>query len=87
MVPQDQSGAPSPMDARTLEPAVKACLARIRAKLTEAQQIAKAAEACAQAGSLNEAVQISMGIEQLIYDAGRLHDAVSLLSRWAEPAS
>ena len=34
-----------------------------------------------QAGSLAEAVTVSMDIEQLIYEAGRLHDAASLLNR------
>jgi hypothetical protein len=44
-------------------------------------QIAKAAETCASAGGLSEAITISMDIEQLIYEAGRLHDAASLMSR------
>ena len=43
-----------------------------------------AAEACAEAGSLSEAVTISMDIEQLIYEAGRLHDAASLLNRLSQ---
>jgi hypothetical protein len=33
------------------------------------------------AGSISEGVEISMDIEQLIYEAGRLHDAASLLNR------
>ena len=72
------------MDARLIEPAIKACFAEIYTKLREAKRIAKAADACAQAGSLGEAVKVSMDIEQLIYDAGRLHDAVTLLGRLAE---
>ena len=52
--------------------------------VSEAARIAKAAQACAQAGSLSEAVTISMDIEQLIYEAGRLHDAASLLNRLAQ---
>ena len=39
------------------------------------------AEACAVAGSVAEGVTVSMDIEQLIYEAGRLHDAASLLNR------
>ncbi|MGL3111422.1 hypothetical protein [Bradyrhizobium sp. BR 1432] len=69
------------MDAQTIEPAIKACLVEIHAKLKEASQIAKAAQACAEAGSLAEAVHVSMDIEQLIYEIGRLHDAVCLLGR------
>jgi hypothetical protein len=36
------------------------------------------AEACALAGSVVEGVTVSMDIEQLIYEAGRLQDAASL---------
>jgi hypothetical protein len=61
--------------------AVVACLGEIHGRLPEGTRIAKAAQACAEAGSLSEAVTISMDIEQLIYEAGRLHDAVSLLNR------
>jgi hypothetical protein len=39
-------------------------------------RVARAAEACVQAGSVAEGVEVSMDIEQLIYEAGRLHDAV-----------
>jgi hypothetical protein len=61
--------------------AIAACLAEIHLPLSEASRIAKTAQACVQAGSLPEAVTISMDIEQLIYEAGRLQDAASLMSR------
>jgi len=61
--------------------AVIACLGEIHVRLSEAARIAKAAEACAHAGSIAEAVTISMDIEQLIYEAGRLQDAASLMNR------
>jgi hypothetical protein len=69
------------MDRATIEPAIKIVLAEIHSKLSEATRIAKAAEACALAGSVTEGVTLSMDIEQLIYEAGRLHDAASLLNR------
>jgi hypothetical protein len=69
------------MAKTVLNDAVAACLDEIHARLSEAARIARAAQACAQAGSLSEAVAISMDIEQLIYEAGRLHDAASLLNR------
>jgi hypothetical protein len=72
------------MDRNTIEPAIKIIISEIRAKLTEAAQIAKAAEACALAGSIAEGVTVSMEIEQLIYEAGRLHDAASLLNRLSQ---
>ena len=72
------------MDRNTIEPAIKSIISEIRAKLTEATQIARAAEACALAGSIAEGVTVSMEIEQLIYEAGRLHDAASLLNRLSQ---
>ena len=69
------------MDRTTIEPAIRIILTEIHSKLNEAARIAKAAEACALAGSVAEGVSVSMDIEQLIYEAGRLHDAASLLNR------
>jgi hypothetical protein len=56
-------------------------LTEIHSKPNEAARIAKAGEACALAGSVAEGVSVSMDIEQLIYEAGRLQDAASLLNR------
>ena len=69
------------MDRATIEPAIRIMLTEIHSKLNEAARIAKAAEACALAGSVTEAVTVSMDIEQLIYETGRLQDAASLLNR------
>jgi hypothetical protein len=69
------------MDRATIEPAITIMLTEISSKLNEAARIAKAAQACALAGSVAEGVAVSMEIEQLIYEAGRLQDAVSLLHR------
>ena len=69
------------MDHATIEPAIRILLSEIHSKLNEAARIAKAAEACALAGSISEGVAVSMDIEQLVYEAGRLQDAASLLNR------
>ncbi|WP_375159496.1 hypothetical protein [Bradyrhizobium sp. RDT46] len=69
------------MDTRSIAPLIKSCFGQIETKLEDARQIAKAAEACAEAGRVNEAVQVSMGIEQLVYDVDRLHDAAVLLGQ------
>ena len=69
------------MDRATIEPAIKLLLSEIHTRLAEATRIAKAAEACALAGSIAEGVSVSMDIEQLIYDADRLQAAASLLNR------
>jgi hypothetical protein len=69
------------MDRATIEPAIAMMLTEISSRLNEGARIAKAAEACALAGSIAEGVTVSMDIEQLIYEAGRLQDAASLLHR------
>jgi hypothetical protein len=65
--------------ARSINEAIKVCLSEIHARLSEPARIAKAAEACANAGSITEGVTVSMDIEQLI--AGRLQNTASLLNR------
>jgi hypothetical protein len=72
------------MDRAVINEAIKACLVEIHSRLSEAARIAKAAEACASAGSIAEGISVSMDIEQLIYEAGRLHDAASLLNRLSQ---
>jgi hypothetical protein len=69
------------MDRATIEPVIKILLTEIHAKLSEATRIANAAEACALAGSISEGVLVSMDIEQLIYDTGRLQNAALLLNQ------
>jgi len=69
------------MNVQATNEAIKLCLAEICSKLDEASRLARAAEACVLAGSVAEGIEVSMDIEQLIYEAGRLHDAVSLMHR------
>ena len=69
------------MDRTATDQTVKVLLSEIHRRLDDAARIAKAAEACALAGSVAEGVSVSMDIEQLIYEAGRLQDAASLLRR------
>jgi hypothetical protein len=69
------------MDRAVTEKAITIILTEVHLRLDEAARIAKAAEACAMAGSVAEGVTVSMDIEQIIYEAGRLQDAASLLNR------
>jgi hypothetical protein len=69
------------MNVPAMNEAIKICLNEICSKLDEATRLARAAEACVLAGSVAQGVEVSMDIEQLIYEAGRLHDAVSLMHR------
>ena len=72
------------METAAVNEAIRFCLSGIHSRLNRAAQIAKAAEACASAGSIAEAVAVSMDIEQLIYEAGRLQDAASLMNRLSQ---
>jgi hypothetical protein len=65
------------MERASIEPTIKLIIAEIHSKLDEATRIAKAAEACVQNGAIAEGIEVSMDIEQLIYEAGRLQDAAS----------
>ncbi|BBC01958.1 MULTISPECIES: hypothetical protein [Bradyrhizobium] len=69
------------MDTTAVNEAIKLFLGEITMKLNEAVRIARAAEACVLAGSVAEGIEVSMEIEQLLYDSGRLHDAVTMMHR------
>jgi hypothetical protein len=69
------------MDRTATDQTIQVLLTEIHSRLNEAARIAKAAEACALAGSIAEGVSVSMDIEQILYGAGRLQDAASLLNR------
>ena len=72
------------MDRAIAEKTFTIILTEIHLRLHEAAPIAKAAEACALAGSITEGVTVSMDIEQIIYETGRLQDAASLLNRLSQ---
>jgi hypothetical protein len=69
------------MDRTATDQTIQLLLTEIHSRLNEAARIAKAAEACALAGSIAEGVSVSMDIEQILYGVGRLQDAASLLNR------
>lgn len=65
----------------SLHQAIGVCLDEINVNLSEASRIARAAAACVAAGSVAEGIEVSMDIEQLLYEASRLHDAICLMNR------
>ena len=69
------------MDAQVAETAIKAYLKEIHIRLNEAAGIARAADACADAGDADRGVKVALDIEQLISDANRLLDAATLINR------
>jgi hypothetical protein len=72
------------MDAQVAETAIRAYLKEIHARLNEATGIARAADACAEAGDADRGVKVAIDIEQLCYEANRLLDAASLINRLAK---
>ncbi|MEH2709874.1 hypothetical protein ABIF21_004132 [Bradyrhizobium elkanii] len=69
------------MDAQAAETAVRTYLTEIRTRIDKAAGIARAADACAGAGFCDKAVEISLDIEQPLYEATTLLNAVSLINR------
>ncbi len=53
-------------------------------RLADATSIAAASKACAGAGNIDEAIRISLSIDQPLYDATKLSDAAALLKRMAD---
>jgi hypothetical protein len=69
------------MDAQTSRAAIKAFIEQIVLRLEQAASVAKAAQACADAGSTDKAVEIALEVEQPIYEAGTLLNAASFIKR------
>jgi hypothetical protein len=68
------------MDQPAAQFAIKALLTEIR-ELLEGAASTKAAEACANAGTIGQGVRVALDIEREVYEAGRLLDAASLINR------
>ena len=69
------------MDAEAAEIIVRTYLTEVRTRLDKAAAIARAADACASAGFSDKAVEITLDIEQPLYETTTLLNAVSLLNR------
>jgi len=73
------------MNTAAINEAIKVCFHEICGKLDEATRLARAAEAHILAGDVAEGIEVSIDVEQLVYEAGRLHDAASLIHRLNSP--
>jgi hypothetical protein len=69
------------MDAQTIEITIKAYLHEMRGRLEKAASIAKAAEACSDAGNVEKGIDIALDVEQLIYEVNTLLNAASMINR------
>ena len=67
------------MDRRIVEDALRMHIAEVRQRLERAAGIAKAAEACANGGNLEKAIEIALDVEPLIYEVSTLLNAASLM--------
>jgi hypothetical protein len=68
------------MDREAAELTVRTYLTEVRTRLDKAAGIARAADACAGAGFSDKAVEITLDIEQPLYEATTLLNAVSLIN-------
>ena len=66
------------MDARMVEATLKAHIAEMRQRLDQAAGIAKAAEACAEAGNIEKAIDIALDVE---HEVSTFLNAASLMNR------
>jgi hypothetical protein len=71
------------MDSEMLEVTLKVSIAEMSVRLGNAASIARAANACAEAGNIEKAIQVAMDVEQLTYEANTLLNAASLIYRIA----
>ena len=69
------------MDPHILEATLKLHIKEMRERLDQAAGIARAAEACAEAGNLEKAVEIALDVEQLIYEVNTFLNAASMMHR------
>jgi hypothetical protein len=67
------------MTPETIDTAVTELLQQVSQRLEQAVQIAKAAEACAEAGNPKKAVEIIMDTEDLVFQATTLLNGASVL--------
>jgi hypothetical protein len=69
------------MDTLAAELTIKAYLTEVRTRLDRVAGIARAADACAGAGFCDKAVEITLDIEQPLYEVTTLLNAASLINR------
>jgi hypothetical protein len=72
------------MDVQAAELTVRTYLTEVRTCVEKAAGIARAADACAGAGFCEKAAEITLDIEQPLYEATTLLNAVSLINRIAK---
>jgi hypothetical protein len=72
------------MTPETADSAIKALIKGIRKSLEQAAHVAKAAHACAAAGSPDKGIEIVLGLGQDLRDAKKFLDGTLAISRCAK---
>jgi hypothetical protein len=73
------------MTPETVDIVITDFLKEISQRLDEAVSIAKAAEACADAGNPKQAVDIAMDVEPLVFDVNTLLNGATLIQHSFKP--
>lgn len=69
------------MDAQLVEATLAMHVREMRERFDRAAGIARAAEACAQTGNINKAIEIALDVEQLLYEVNTFLNAASMINR------
>jgi len=69
------------MERHILETTLKLHIKEMHDRLDQAAGIARAAQACADAGNLGKAIEIVLDVEQLIYEVNTFLNAASMMHR------
>ena len=69
------------MDAHTVEITIKVYLKEMRERLERAVSIARAAEACADAGNVEKGIEVALDVEELVYEVNTFLNAASMFNR------
>jgi hypothetical protein len=69
------------VDAPVLEATLRMHLTEMGTRLEQAASIARAAEACADAGNVEKAIEIALDVEQLIYEVNTFLNPASMINR------
>ena len=69
------------MDAKVRDATLKVHLSEMQNRLDQAAGIAKAANACVDAGNIEKAIEIALDVEQLIYEVNTFLNSANLIYR------
>ena len=69
------------LPAETIKTTIRDYLKQMRERLDQAISIAKAAEACADAGQIEKGIEVALDVEQLVYEVNTFLNAARMINR------